>query len=268
MNEKRTLAGYRILNTRAVHQATTLTKKIEQIGGTSIEIPLIEIKRSQPNISLKSVIQDFSSDDWIVFTSKNGISFFFEHLSEEKLRIDYLSHVNIAVVGEKTKKTAEKYQLNVKACPSNYTAESLKDELIEKVKKDSKILIVRGNLARPTLREGLKEIGFSIIDFIAYETKHIIHNEDLLQKLIRNKQLDFITFTSSSTVESFISFINNYNLNEFLKDFVFVSIGSVTAKTLSSYGLKPVLTPDKFTIDGMIDVMCAFVMNEKGRNYT
>lgn len=268
MNRGKPLAGYQILNTRATHQAKAFTKKIEELGGTSIEIPLIQIRRSYPDIQLKSIFKQLSPDDWIVFTSKNGIQYFFEHLEEEKIELELFSRINIAVVGEKTKKAAEKYSLNVNACPSKYTAEALKNELVPKLKKDSKIVIVRGNLASPTLREGLKELGFAIIDFVAYETRLIVHNEDYLLELIKNKKLDFLTFTSTSTVNSFMTFIKKQKLESFLTDFVYVSIGSVTTETLSSYGIQNVLTPKKFTIDGMIEEMSSFVINGTRRNQT
>jgi uroporphyrinogen-III synthase len=263
INPEKPLAGLKILNTRAKHQAKTFSKKIKEKGGIPYEIPLINIRRSEPKIPLREILKDISKNDWIIFTSSNGITYFFDHLKQERMEECVLSQVQIAVVGDKTKKTAEKFNLQVKVCPKSFTAEALAKELAQIVNKENKIIVVRGNLARPLLREQLSQHGFSIIDFIAYETEHNVYNKEELYHLIKNKQLDIITFTSSSTVVSFMNFIQHYKLQDELYPIVFVCIGPVTERTLASYGKYSILVPEKYTIDGMVELMCLYVTRKR-----
>jgi len=63
--------------------------------------------------------------------------------------------------------------------------------------------------------------------------------------------IDFITFTSSSTVDNFFKYLSPTKIKS-QKNTKFVSIGPITAKRLKAYGIKADLICKKFTIDNLL----------------
>lgn len=253
MSEHLLLENVRIVNTRAHHQAQAFTDLIHQHGGVSIEIPFLKIEKSENCSSLQSVFDTLTPEDWVIFTSQNGVDFFLEHLKAEEVSQEKLTSVRIAVVGEKTRQHIHKLGLKESLMPNEYTGEALAHAFIRNVRKTSKVVVVRGNLAKPFLRNTLAENGYKVIDFIAYETKEWIEEEEKLLKLMRKGEIDYLTFTSSSAVRSFMTFVQKHSVT--WKQLKCVCIGSVTEKTLRSYGGENILVPDRFTLDDMIQVI-------------
>ena len=64
-------------------------------------------------------------------------------------------------------------------------------------------------------------------------------------------EIDFITFTSSSTVDNFFKYITPKKVKLSRKT-KFVAIGPITAKRLLTYGIKAHLVCKKFTIDNLL----------------
>ena len=72
---------------------------------------------------------------------------------------------------------------------------------------------------------------------------------------LKNGAADFVTFTSSSTVDNFVKIMGLSNIKHLSKKTKFASIGPVTSKTLRKYGLVARCEAKSFTIDGLIDSM-------------
>ena len=76
-NEKRPLAGTRILVGRTRHQAGSLSAGLRSLGASVIEIPFIEIRKPQSYRPLDDVLKNIRSYDWLVLTSANGVDSIF-----------------------------------------------------------------------------------------------------------------------------------------------------------------------------------------------
>lgn len=263
-NEK-PLKGYTVLVTRAPDQAHLFSEKIIAAGGCPVEIPLIATRKTSTDDHIADLLKKLTKDDWIVFTSVNGVRYFLEHLHTLHIPLNDVQNVNVACVGEKTKKAAEREGFLVSFYPKEFRAEALAEKLVKRAQQKSKIVIARGNLARPYLREELFNKGFHCLDFIVYETIPLRNKEDELANKILGKKVDFITFTSTSTVSAFMEMVKKHKLENALQGIVFVCIGPVTRDAFLSYQIScTCLTPAIYTIDGMVEEMCAFIM--KGRN--
>ncbi|MBM7701338.1 uroporphyrinogen-III synthase [Metabacillus iocasae] len=245
-----------ILITRASRQAHSFSKRIEDLGGTPVHIPLLTFTRAKTNRrQVKEVLQTLHTYDWIVFTSQNGISFFMEWLKDYQIKQDELNKLKVAVVGEKTAKELEKHGVKVTVMPEKFVAEALLDSLLREVHKNEKVLLVRGNLARPVIREGLIKEGYHVTDLIVYETVRSESKQEELVQLLKERKIHAVTFTSSSTVDSFVEAMKNIpNWLELLNDCLIVCIGPITSTTASEYGLKH-HTPNEYTVDGMIELL-------------
>lgn len=244
----------KILVTRGAAQTSSFSTLIEAQGGIPIEIPLLSFKLIDDKKHMKT-LRDLHSFQWIIFTSQNGISFFWELLEKCHINREILNKLNIAVVGKKTELELKKHGFEAKVVPKEYVAENLLDSLLPCLHPGERTLIVRGNLARTVIKEGLIEHGYEAEELTVYETGPNHHAKQSLRELLMDGELDAITFTSSSTVTFFMEMVKDLPWQSLLKDCLIVCIGPITAETVKSFGMTEYLVPPHYTINGMIDVL-------------
>ncbi len=115
-----------------------------------------------------------------------------------------------------------------------------------------KILLLRAEVATPELPAALEALGGIVDDVACYKT--VPETEDLNGAAARLLEdgADWITFTSSSTVENFHA---RFDLPVLLKKFPQIklaSIGPETTRALTALGLKPDAEAKPHTIDGLV----------------
>lgn len=247
------LKGLTILNTRAQHQAGPLTKALKNNGATVIEIPLIKLQYPDDTTDLDEAISRLQLYDWIVFTSVNSVRFFMAYLEKKSLSLQIIQQLKIAAVGEKTARNIEKQGYAVRTFPSVYDADHLAEQLVKYVKKHERILYPKSRLSREVLPKVLRENGFQIDDPILYETIFSEDNKETLNELIKKRKIDMITFTSPSTVHSFFRQLYVNLTKEVKSSISFAVIGPVTGDALATYGVKEMVVPKVYTIEGLVD---------------
>jgi uroporphyrinogen-III synthase len=262
MSHNRSLAGKTVLITRGEQQAKEFAEKIEALGGQPISIPLISFQLPENREAVKVALSQLPSYDWIIFTSQNGVEYFFQLLQEENIAVSKMPQ--IAAVGEKTEQALKHRGVKVDLVPPEFVAESLAEAMKPFVNKGTKILFPRGNLARTVLRNELHKQGADVTDIIVYEN---IPNEEAAKKLpvmLEQNELDIITFTSSSTVRNFAALIEQTGLKEKIAHTIIACIGPITKKTAIQLGLPVHVCPEKhYTIEGMLEEIVAFVKKEE-----
>lgn len=256
------LQGKRILITRAKEQAKSFSRQVEELGGIPIGIPLIKFQCPIDTEIIESTLRNLHSYDWIVFTSVNGVQFFFDFL--DIFNIDYSSfnRPQIAVVGKKTLEPLQEKGISVDLIPEQFVAESLIEEIAKKVSPNSRILLARGNLGRSILPEKLTELGMIVDDLFVYETVADIEKKQQLVDLIQSQSLDMITFTSSSTVTYFIELLAGIPWRDYLKSVPIACIGPITEQTAVEVGIHPDIVALDYTIDGLVDSIVKFYIKE------
>lgn len=246
------LAGRRVVVTRTREQASKLSEKIKELGGTALEFPTIKIT---PPVDLEAVDQAISSVkdyQWLVFTSDNGVRSFLSRMKTLELDIRHLFGLKIAVVGPGTRDALWEAGLKADYMPNAYTVEALAKGLLERVAAHERVLLARSQQANPVLPELLSSQQISYMDLAVYQTlPDTTDRQDLIAELGK-KQIDYITFTSSSTVLSFVSLLGKENL-KLLEGVGLVCIGPVTERTAQEEGLKVAATANAYTIDGLVD---------------
>ena len=81
------LQGKTVLVTRNKRQAAPFRKKVEALGGTAVSASLIAFQEALPGECADSLREDLSEPGWLVFTSVNGVRFFFSYLDEHGLAL-------------------------------------------------------------------------------------------------------------------------------------------------------------------------------------
>lgn len=231
---RKTLKGRRIVVTRAREQAGKLRELLEACGAEVVELPLIEIERIEEPKGLGEVFDEIAVYEWIVFTSPNGVRFFFEHFFQRFKDIRSIGPMRVACVGRATASEVENLHLTVDCLPDQATAEDLAQALIATESLYStKVLLVTGSRSRKLLHERLERDGQAIVDVLElYHTR----NRDLSAAPeaadFRRRGADAIVFTSSSTVEAFVDQAVSLQLDHGAERPACVSIGPVTSETL------------------------------------
>ena len=137
-------------------------------------------------------------------------------------------------------------------------AESLAAELIAKHDvAGKKMLLLRADIARPALPELLAEAGAEITEHVIYQTKLAdgIPEEALLA--LREKRVDWVTFTSSSTARNMVDLLGSEK--DLLKDCKLASIGPITSKTMTDLGLPIDVEASQSDIPGLVSALVAAV---------
>lgn len=259
--ERKPLFGNRIIVTRTREQASFLSEKLSALGAEVVEIPTIKIVSLKPDRQLREAFSR-SEFDRIFFTSQNGVSEFAEFLERCGKDSRIFGKAKICAIGPETAKGLRSIGIKADFVPKQFVAEAIVKKMKLSLRgafsatKQSKkeiapsALILRAKKARDVLPDGLKEAGFKVRVIDLYDT--VIPKEGaLMLKEALKERIDFITFTSSSTVDNFIKLLGK-DYKRKLSGIKFASIGPVTSATLKKHGLKAVAEAKVYTIEGLV----------------
>lgn len=267
--EKKPLFGLRILVTRARAQASELADQIEALGGEPCEFPVIEtIEPSDPAVIefLRKQLEQAEQYQWLMFTSVNGVEYFFGWLRKFHIDIRRFFGARIAAVGPKTAEALAQRGITAEELPVKFHAEGLLDQLSPQLKAGERVLLPRGDLAREVLPRELKAKGLLPTEIDVYETVLTDQQDELALEWIREKEIQMITFTSSSTVTNLLEVLRRKGISnpvELLSGIPIASIGPITSQTAVDAGLKVTIEPEDSTLDGLLQSIVDYQHSNK-----
>jgi uroporphyrinogen III methyltransferase/synthase len=238
------LFGKRIVVTRAKGQAGGLAASLEALGACVIEIPTIEIQPPADPAPLDRAIDNLASYDWLIFTSANGVRYFIERLDRSATDLRSL-RARICAIGPATRAAVEALHLKVDLMGAEYVAESLLEAFAAHDLSGKRVLLPRAAVARDVIPTELAKRGAEVDVAEAYRTVAPEVTEPFPDAV------DAITFTSSSTVQNFVSLYGA----EPLRGVKAISIGPVTTRTALSLGVEIAAEAQPFTVDGLLEAI-------------
>ena len=253
--EKKAMFGKTVLLTRNKKKNSEVKAKIEEMGGRVIDIPTISIKTDYSKADL--LIESFERNNSIVFTSHNSVRSFFELLKNKKYDIRKLAGFRIFSIGRYTSDELENYGFYDYIQSNEYTGEGLANTMNKYSKENNlKLDVVYpcSSIAKDSIEKILSKEQNSIERVEVYKNEIEFGYRDLLIEELESKMVDYITFTSSSTVDNTIRLIGEEN-KSVLDNVKIISIGKITSETIRSYGLNIYKEAEKPSIDSMIDCM-------------
>ena len=251
----------RIVVTRSSHQAADLTGILQQEGAIVYEIPSIEIVESAEGLSmLTKALDHISSYAWLVLTSVNSVQILDKTLKERARDWSVFQKTKIGCIGKATARKVDELGGSVSIMPGQFRAEALAAELLQQDLEGLKILLPRAAGSRPVLPQLLQEAGAIVTEIHIYKAELASQNKDDLERILK-EPIDFLTFTSSSTVRNFAELAGKLQWQRI----PVACIGPITAETLREYGIEPVVEAEEFTIQGLADAIIQKVQgNETG----
>lgn len=253
---ERPLAGKRILVTRAHEQAPAFSREIIARGAIPVEVPLLGVQQPGEQAGLQQALQRLQAFRWILFTSANGVRFFFQALREQQRT--FPEDVKVAVVGSKTFEALKGYHIHADVVPDEFVAEKLLETLKPKVNAGDKILMPRGALARKMLAKELTALGAEVSDVVVYETVMNEQSQQTLKDVLSKRNVHAITFTSSSTVQFFIALLEGVDWHLLIENVKIACIGPITAETSKKCGIKPDIIAEEYSTSGLLEALEQF----------
>jgi uroporphyrinogen-III synthase len=250
------LAGKRVVNTRAAHQAAELSALLRQYGATPVEYPCIEIAPPEDTEPLDAALRALAAGrfDWLVLTSANTVFALARHVGALGLSLNGAAF-QTAAVGPATAQAAGGLGLQPVVLPHDYTAESLANAIPDA--SGARVLIPASALARPALSEIFTARGAEVATVCAYRTVCGQGGADV-PRLLAQGQIDAIAFTSSSTVTFFVERLRRENGSlEDALPLCTACIGQPTAVTAREHGFTRVVVPPRQTTADLIGALDA-----------
>ena len=238
--ETKPLYGKRIVVTRARDQASELKRLLEDSGAEVIEFPTIEIGPPPSFASLDKVITALGDYDWLIFTSTNGVTSFFDRLKHHGKDARSLAERMIAAVGETTADLLRSCGIEPDLVPQKFQSSALLPLLAED-QHGVRTAVIRAAVGSDELLDELRKRGGEVDLAVAYETKPVTGDRSLLENI------DIVTFTSGSTVDNFFGAIDNGTA----ANARLASIGPVTTEAIRRHGRGADIEADRATIGAL-----------------
>jgi len=254
---KKPLFGKTIVVTRDRRGNIDFAAKILREGGRPIDFATIRIKPLTESSDFLQVLSRIAGYDWIIFTSANGASVFFDCLKALKKDARVFGAAKIAAIGSETAGKLNEFGIRADFVPSVFTGKELGRQLAGFANlKGKKMLLLRSENASAELIEILERAGAAVENTAVYT--NVTEKTEcgrLRDKIIRN-EIDWITFASPSSVKGFFEQIPPDLINS--NSTRVASIGPVTSEALASLGVKVVAEATEHTIDGLLAAIMAW----------
>jgi len=251
--EQKPLFGKRIVVTRRSEQAGTFAARLAELGADVLEVPTIKLTTPTERDAIIDCLLELNSYEWFIFTSANGVTAFFDMFFKRFQDLRDLGGARIAAVGPATAAKLRELHLQVDLQPEEYIGSKIVDAFkkfqnIENIK----MCLLRAEVANKELPDLLQEEGAIVDDIAIYKTIPETEDRTGAASRLLEDGADWVTFTSSSTVEHFHA---RFDLPKLMKKFPqlrLASIGPETSKAITALGLKPALEAKDHTTDGLI----------------
>ena len=251
--ENKSLWGKRIAITRNQSKSHRLYTVLKELGAEVLEIPTITINSSPSMNLLNNIWNELARYELIVFTSYNGVKYFFHHFYERFTDLRCLGPMRVACIGKSTEKALNKQHIEVDILPEKSNVEALGNAILKDSNlENTMVLLIQGNQNDPVLAQRLEQDGGAIVDSMQlYETHDFTPTNSESLKSFVQKGADCLIFTSSSAVESFARKASLFSLNAGASKPVIASLGPKTSETIKKRGLSVTIESSIPSIDNL-----------------
>ncbi|MBN2485684.1 MAG: uroporphyrinogen-III synthase [Bacteroidales bacterium] len=233
------LNGKIIISTRPADADDTIAPVLKNEGAEFIDFPLIQIAETRKTRFKEKLLSKISIFDYVVFTSKNGVKYFFKYF-ENISKKNICEGITFISIGEKTSAEIRKYCNNTVITARGNTSDDFLDELKEIKIRDKKILLCLGTLAPDKIQKELS-INNMVQRLNLYTTKAIQNLPENTIDIIKNRTYDVILFTSPSAIDNFVKIFKETGLDGHR----IACIGNTTGQRAKWHNMQPVLISSK-----------------------
>lgn len=250
------------ISTRPASQSAELENLLTEESATLVSMPTIEVRPLPLNEFALQHLKNLDAFNWIVFTSPNGIRYFFERIFEIQNNYVLPSHLKIAVVGKKTAASLECYGTSASFINLGNTAEDFVADFFHRVNLGERVLFPIGNLARTVIEDKISKKA-ECTRILFYETVLPDTVNDEALNLIINDQYDMIVLASPSGCNNLLQLIEGKADPSKLR---LVCIGQTTAAEVIRNGLEPLITAGSANSQGIHTAILQYFQKKQHLN--
>ncbi|MCG3197548.1 MAG: Siroheme synthase [bacterium] len=230
-----------------------LREELPLLGAHLLDCPCIAILPPEEDSAIREAAREIGTYDWVLFTSKNAVDFFFQRLFEEGLDSRAFGSCRIGVVGDATSRRLSEFSLFPDLIPAEATGRALAKALIEQGKvRGGRFLLPCSEIAREELAGQLSEAGGLVDRVIAYRT--VAHaGEWSAEEQLRSGAVDAITFASPSALKGFRERLGAEMASRLLRSSKVFSIGPTTAAALQAMGIEAIHEAKTASLAGILE---------------
>jgi len=259
---KNTLAGRRIVVTRAPEQAGELARLLADHGAEVLLCPLVAFERPADTGPLDAALGRLGEFDWLLFTSQNAVRFFEERRRELEIPLEW-GKPRVAAVGPATAKAARELGYDVEFTAEEATGRGLAHELGEEIAGRA-VLLPRSDRARPDFPETLRAAGARVTDVVAYRTVPPGPEGAAALEQIRAGRVDAVALASPSAFERLAEQLGMATLAELTRRVALAAIGPVTAAAIREAGLPVAVMPAKPSAESFVEALATHFAGAPG----
>lgn len=232
------LLGRTVVVTRPRGQSGPLVARLRSLGADVIELPLLEFR------VLEFEPPDWAAYDWAIFTSSNGVEFFFS-------RFEARPGPRLCAIGPATAAALRARGLEPDLVPAEHVAEGVAAALQEKGVAGARVLLVRAEEARDVIPAELGRLGARVDVLPVYRTVEPEDLEQKAQEVFQRARPHWVTLTSASTVRHLLRAVPR----QMLEGVRIATIGPVTSAAVREAGLEVEAEASPYTAEGMVAAM-------------
>lgn len=249
------------ISTRSEGQSEELAKLFSNAGATLLEFPLIKIQRAYLRDEEKNCMLRLNDYHWLVFTSPNGVRYFFENLQKLNGNQELPGTIQIAVIGNKTEKILNGFGYRPSFVNPGSTGEEFAAAFSSLLKSNNfkqKVLLALGNIAREVIQNEINEIA-ECTRINLYETVSVEMADEKMMELISGDKYEMLLFTSPSGINNFVKIAGKIKL----KNLRIACIGETTAKAAIENNITARVVAQISTAEGLFESILNDYKNDK-----
>jgi uroporphyrinogen III methyltransferase / synthase len=243
----------KVLITRPRAQSAEFGAALQLSGFEPVYFPVIEISPMEDLSALEDALAHLDRYAWLVLTSANGVEILFAHIASATGRLALPGDIKIAAVGKKTTEALRKRGIEPFFVPEEFTGAEIAPGLGDL--RGKWVLLPRAEIARPELPNAILAAGGIAHEIAIYRTLPAQVDADGLDAL--RAGVDWVTFTSPSTVQNFAEICRQHGLDplNLPGQAKIACIGPVTEKAARQEGFVVDVVAAEYTTEGLVRVV-------------
>ena len=257
--DARPLFGRRILVTSPREDAAELTELLTALGADAIEAPMLRFVPPDDYGPLDDAVSRIGSFAWIVFTTANAVESFLARATAGPGDLRALNGVGLCAVGPATEDRLRRYRLKPDLVPADGHPEAVAQALAATGSlRGRAVLVPRADVGRELVAQELRRVGAEVTDVTAYRTivaEPEREGEPDIYRLLLDRRIDTVTFTSASAVRTFVRVIGDDQAADLLQQTTVACIGPVTAEAAAQLRIMTTIMPGEYTVSSLVEAI-------------